>query len=299
MLCLILPQGLTVIRKELKATNPDHHDDFNHECRVLSYLNCLNHPNIVELLESYTYNSIHSLIFPVAEYDLRKLLQSPQHSEFKSESEYIFALCGLASALVKLHNFLLEDPYVRFTGCHHDLRPHNVLVKDGRLLLADFGHSNLKEVAEVSDNSWKRGDNRYLAPECEDPDNDFRPGRVWRKSDIWSLGCIIAEFITYMMEGPNGVRDFENSRKVTLAEKWIFYTFHAGRQPNKGLHAWLAKLKDGASPTGIGAIQLIHDMLQIKPDDRPSAQVVTQRLRLLALNSKFDAVDRALGLWPT
>jgi len=279
------------VRKELKATNPENSNDFERECRVLSFLNCLDHPNIIELLGSYTYCGVHSLIFPVAEYDLRKLLQNEKPSNFQFEHDYLFALCGLVFALKKLHYFSYEELEVELIGCHHDLRPHNILIQDSKFLLADFGLSNLKEITEGSNTPWKKGDNRYLAPECEDAERGFQPGKVGRKSDIWSLGCILAELVTYMMEGREGVSNFEKARKVTLAGTLIVCTFHAGRDPNKGLEAWLARLKKEASPAVSGLIGLVHEMLHIDPDDRPSAHQVTQRLRCLALKSKFDDVD--------
>ncbi len=279
------------MKKELKAANPESFSDFERECRVLSFLNCLDHPNIIELLGSYTYCGVHSLIFPVAEYDLRKLLESDKPSNFQFQHDYLFALCGLASALEKLHDFSYKELDVELIGCHHDLRPHNVLIQDGKLLLADFGLSNLKEIVEGSNTPWKKGDNRYLAPECEDAERGFQPGKVGRKSDIWSFGCILAELVTYMMEGCEGVSQFEKARKVTLAGFLIVSTFHAGRDPNKGLEAWLARLKQDASPTVVGLVGLIHEMLQISPKDRPSAHQITQRMRYLALKSQFDNVD--------
>ena len=38
-----------IIQKELKETSPKGTDDFIREVDVLSFLNCLKHPNIVEL----------------------------------------------------------------------------------------------------------------------------------------------------------------------------------------------------------------------------------------------------------
>lgn len=161
-------QGTFVIRKELKARNSTGSEDFQRECRVLSYLNCLDHPNIVELLGSYTHNGIHSLIFSVAEYDLDKLLEMTHLSNFKSQSDYLFASSGLASALKMLHSFSSKTLDVSLIGCHHDLRPSNILVKGRQFLLADFGLTTLKNIAEGSRTTRKPGDSRYLAPECED-----------------------------------------------------------------------------------------------------------------------------------
>ncbi|KAI4096939.1 MAG: hypothetical protein LQ344_000742 [Seirophora lacunosa] len=294
LMCL---QGhVNVVRKQLKADQEDP-DGFDRECRVLSFLNCLEHPNIVELFASYTCNRVHSLIFPVAEYDLDYLLRSPQQAHFKSEADYLSALTGVASALEKLHTFVSEDLNISLIGCHHDLRPHNILVQGRELLLADFGLSSLKEVAKGSKTSWKRGDARYLAPECEDTEKDFQPGIIGRKSDIWSFGCILAEVATYMTRGARGVEDFTECRKVTLAERWTVYTFHAGRHPNEGVESWLASLEEQRGENGAGLIQVVKSTLAIEPEKRPTAQVIVQNLRHLAMKSKFLEVQSSFNTW--
>ena len=283
------------MREQLKADYDDP-DGFERECRVLSLLNCLEHPNIVELYGSYTCNGVHNLIFPIAEYDLNQVLEGTQDGEFRSETDYLFAICGLASALEKLHTLVSEDLNINLIGCHHDLRPHNILVQNRKLLLADFGLSSLKEVTQVSKTSWKKGDARYLAPECEDVERDFRPGIIGRKSDIWSLGCILAEFATYVTRGAQGVKDFTKSRKVTVAERWTVYTFHAGRYPNQGVQTWLGSLGEQRNEQDSGLISIVEDMLKIDPDERPAAQIVTRKLRYLAMTSKHMDVTRSFGV---
>ncbi|KAL9581396.1 MAG: hypothetical protein Q9212_003927 [Teloschistes hypoglaucus] len=185
-------QHETVIRKELKIKNASDTDGFKRECRILSFPNCLEHPNIVELLGSYTHQGVHNLIFPLAQYDLSKLLHGETPPSFQSELDYLFALYELASALDRLHTFCLEELDIELIGCQHDLKSHNILVQDQNLLLADFGLSSLEEVSEGSKSLWKKGDSRYLAPECKDVDHNFKPGIVGRKSDIWSFGCVLA-----------------------------------------------------------------------------------------------------------
>ncbi|KAL8658444.1 MAG: hypothetical protein Q9202_007561 [Teloschistes flavicans] len=285
----------TVIRKELKIKNASDTEDFKRECRILSFLNCLEHPNIVELLGSYTHQGVHNLIFPVAEYDLSKLLHGENPPSFQSELDYLFALCELASALDKLHTFCSEELDIELIGCHHDLKPHNILVQDRKLLLADFGLSSLKDVSEGSKSLWKQGDSRYLAPECEDVDHNFMPGIVGRKSDMWSFGCVLAELVTYIMQGSNGVVVFEERRKVVLAERWTVFSFHAGRIPSKGVDDWLAVLDMTASSISRLLISVVRDLLQMGPDSRPNAEQVTHRLRFQTLMACFDGAINALS----
>ncbi|KAI4243535.1 MAG: hypothetical protein LQ352_007006 [Teloschistes flavicans] len=287
--------ALTVVRKELKATHPYHSEDFGRECQVLSFLNYLDHPNIVELLGSYTYRGTHSLIFPVAEYDLNTLLKSPPSLSFKSQSDYLLALCGLASALDKLHSFSSDMLGISLIGCHHDIKPQNILVQDGQFLLADFGLATLTEVSKGSKPMSKMGDSRYRAPEREDWDNGFQPGAAGRKSDIWSFGCVISELATYIIQGHDGVKVFEQSRQVAVNSKWTGESFHAGRKPNKRVEAWLTALDENATAAFKGLTGLVRQMLQMEPKDRPDSLQVTWRLRFWTLESKFSNVQDALS----
>lgn len=279
---------IIIARKELKVTSSSEPEDLQRECRVLSFLNYLEHPNIVELLGSYTCNGVHSLLFPVAASNLHDFLRTSDHPDFRSESDYLFALCGLASALDKLHSFVSEDLDIRLIGCHHDLKPANVLVQDGRFLLADFGLSNLKEVREGSQTLFKPRDSEFMAPECEDPDHGFKPGIIGRKSDIWSLGCIIAEVQTYITRGKDAIEGFQVFRRVTVG-RFTSSAFHAGRNVNEKVESWLDELEAQTTPTGSSVIELVRSTLQLGPEDRPSAEQITLILRFLALKSKFQA----------
>ena len=252
----------------------------------------------MELIGSYTLKGIHNLIFPVADYDLDKLLRGKKHSGFALESDYLFALCGLASAIDKFHNYSCTELDISLLGCHHDLRPHNILVHGQQFLLADFGLSNLKTVAEGSKTTWKDGDSRYLAPECEDWNESFKPGEVGRKSDIWSFGCVLSEVITYMMLGPLGVKEFEQFRKVSpdkSNKNWTFYSFHSGTKPNKNLETWLATLSLTATTACKNIINLVRRMLSVDPVDRPHANEVAHCLRFWTIESNFAHVDIALA----
>ena len=277
------------MRKELKAATKT--EDFDRECRVLSFLNCIEHPNIVELLGSYTYNGLHNLLMPVAHRDLYDFMQIPNHTQFTSEADFLLALCGLSSAIQELHNYYSRDLNVQMIGYHHDLKPRNVLVQDANFLLADFGLSNFKQTSEDSQTPFTTGDGRYLAPECDLSTNSTAPVKTGRARDIWSFGCIIAELITYMILGPDGVEQFEGRRRFQFANQVFLTTFHTGSHVNEGVLTWLAELQRIASPVISDFIQLIRSMLEVDPGARPVSSSVTARLRILALKSKYRAAS--------
>ena len=93
------------------------------------------------------------------------------------------------------------------------------------------------------------------------------------------------------------MEEFTERRKVTIAERWTVYTFHAGRHPNEGVQTWLTELEDQESEYSVLLIQLLNDMLKIDPEDRPTAGQVTQRLRSLTLKSIFVDVYRSFSIW--
>ena len=108
--------------------------------------------------------------------------------------------------------------------CHRDLKPSNSTIKsfpklilvlfikkscschgfsDYRRcwLLADFGFSAILKNSESQVSCERRGTPGYRAPELADCDvfdsaGVYQPGVVSKKSDIWSLGCILFQLAT-------------------------------------------------------------------------------------------------------
>ena len=253
----------------------------------------MKHPNIIELLTSYTYQNKHSLLFPRAEHGtLTTLLKTSRHdTEFRSNSTFLIALAGLASAIEHIHNFFERRIDLKLIGCHHDLRPDNILVSGTTFILADFGLSRFKESLRDSDTPFRRGMGDYLAPECEDLDT-FEPYRIHRSSDIWSFGCILAEAATYMTYEDRGIEEFRSRRRLTV-RAYIFYLFHNGpNRPSIAVANWLSELEQSQNKSCEMLVTLVRKMLSINQSERPKACEVTCRLRLIALSEVTAAVDK-------
>lgn len=274
-----------IIRKELQRQSTSE-GSASHEQRILSFLNCLKHPNIVELLGSYTFGQTHNLLFPLAHGDLNDFLTLPQEDVeqlgFRSISDFLLALCGLASAVDALHSYELGD--LALIGCHHDLKPGNVLVSNKTFLLADFGLSTFKRPEQGSKTYFKLGNGYYFAPECEDPAAGFEKSRINRASDIWSLGCIIVEIVVFMLNGAAANVQFKEDRKVVFDEWFVTYTFHYGKRPNPGVERWLNTLSmESLNEAVTAVVGLARSTLQLQPAERPKAAAVLSRLRLISL----------------
>ena len=281
-------------RKELENIK-----DHGIELENLAILSHLRHPNILELLASYTYKDKHNLVTPLAEGGtLADLFASDrQTTPFLSNESFFIGLTKLSSAIEHVHNVVENRIDLNLIGCHHDLRPKNILVSRGALLLADFGLSRFKGPTESSGTIFEKGAGDYRAPECEDiSDALFSKFVIRRSSDIWSFGCIVAEVATYMILGRSGVEEFKRKRRFKKGQGY-YYLFHCGRgEQNVAVNEWLIELAQKSSTSCKLLLDLVGRMLSTDEKERPKARDVTTRLRFIALQEVVDTVDKLFSL---
>ena len=285
---------LKVVRKEFKPQREEI--EYELELRNLSILKILKHPNMVELIGSYTYRGKHNFIFPLARSGtLAELFKSARPPALQYDENIILALSGLCSAVSATHNLFSEDGMLIRIGCHHDLKPQNVLVDDASFLLADFGLSRFKELAEGSATSYKSVGGYYVAPECENIGvSNVTKGTqsIGRASDIWSLGCIMMETLIYTKLGAAGIQKFEDARSYRF-EHVIHHRFHHGpKEEEPAVAKYLTRLLDNAGTRSERLlIQLIRNILQLDPDARPKAKDVERMMRFIAVNMISQQID--------
>lgn len=137
---------------------------------------------------------------------------------------------GIATALHSMHdlrqealkkanldsNQQVDDEYY---GIHGDIKPENILHFSqlenltglGILKIADFGltefHTLLSRTMAAQRNAPVPAPT-YRAPELVIPGEYFS-----RKADIWALGCVFSQFITWAVDGVEGVKEFDDFRK--------------------------------------------------------------------------------------
>ncbi|KAL8415416.1 hypothetical protein RB596_006141 [Gaeumannomyces avenae] len=154
--------------------------------KELKILKTLSHRHVVQLVGSYTDPTHLGLIMsPVADYDL---LGHPP-TDHVSSGDRKLTLRGffgcLVTALAYVHSKKVRHKYIK---------PSNILVKDGQILLADFGTSRIRPDGHLTTSgNCREGTPRYWAPEAMDGADRNTA------SDIWSLGCVFLEMATILL----------------------------------------------------------------------------------------------------
>ena len=167
------------------------------------------------------------MLFPYAECNLRQYMEStPFGTPTKERILWLLRqFRGLAQALNNVHNlsvaeisplspsFGLQSPGMRKAGYHHDLKPENILYfpnpnsKYGTIKLADFGSGQINTYRSGSINTPSpSGTLTYEPPEAK------TEGVTSRPYDLWSLGCVFLELLTWAVFDHQSVKNFADER---------------------------------------------------------------------------------------
>ncbi|XP_018334476.1 serine/threonine-protein kinase fused [Agrilus planipennis] len=144
------------------------------ECEIQRHLN---HPNIIQMLDSFETDNEIVVITEFAHKELTTILSK---EGYLTEDRVQAIVWDLASALYYLHSNRV---------LHRDLKPQNILL-DARNIakLCDFGFARNMSTGTHVLTSIK-GTPLYMAPELiEEHPYDH-------SADLWSLGCIIYELL--------------------------------------------------------------------------------------------------------
>ncbi len=224
----------------------------------------LRHPHIASVLFYVRDLDTSSIIMlPVANYDLRFFLESECADNKSAIVRQLDSWFGcLVVALAYAHNSRVK---------HHDIKPSNILIKDGSPYLSDFGSA--KEFSELetstSTNDLIAGTPVYYAPE--------RP--PWgRSADVFALGCVFSEMLT--VRCGRTLHEYREFRRVTDRENGFAF-----RESLFRVEEWLA----GLLPALSEPLRLVHQqtlkMLEAEPAHRCEAREVRRKFR------SEDAVD--------
>lgn len=211
--------------KRLNATGSAAEPDFWKEAQHLKRFSGLTHDHLITLLATFEQEKVYYFLFPCADCDLLSYWEtvSPERTskvdigEAQWMAKQLRGLMGAASVIHYPGHLSLD--VARF-GRHGDIKPDNILWfkshpgdSRGVLVLSDYGLSSFNRHTSRSGipNNSVQGAPGYRPPECH-----IEGGTISRAYDIWTLGCLYMEFMTWFLGG-NGLREEFSKRRTTLS----------------------------------------------------------------------------------
>ena len=180
--------------------------------------------HIMEALAGYEHGDIYFIIFPFAESTLAKYLRG-EAGHTRLTPRYLWRqMEGVAGGLAFLHESYLSttgndivSPSIAF---HFDLKPENILIRNGVVMISDFGQSKFAKASLEDSSSGVDSDRvffNYGPPEhnLSTYDKGAREKSNYN-FDIWSLGGIFSELVTFHIKQPagrQGFLDYRNARR--------------------------------------------------------------------------------------
>lgn len=264
----------------------------------------IKHKHVVELLMAYHHANTYNLLFPLADMNLATYLERNENfpRSIHDRIQLWTQVENVMSALQSIHNITLIDESLprHFLGYHHDLKPQNILIFNRTFVIADLGLARFKPSEMSSKTGLRHGTNTYGPPESHKRVNDDRP-IISRKFDVWSLGCILAEIITFACRGPNGVMSFSTARTTADPETYSEDDwFHNMKDVKQEVLEWLKSLQalEGNDEFLSGVISLVRDMLHGNPEERPDSTTVLKTFCSLLFKLKKGSVGQETILSP-
>ncbi|KAM7188647.1 hypothetical protein V8F33_010512 [Rhypophila sp. PSN 637] len=243
----------------VKKLNTPNRDEFDRELKMLIKLTPLPTPHLAKLLATFEIqgNSVTDRDFCFmserADSNLESFWQQEPNMLNASPAvlrRWVAKQCrGLAEGMQLIHDYKYEQqneleskigaaPTPKH-GFHGDIKPGNILVYNtwvghkndlGILQITDFGISSFHHTASLSGISRGRDTHSYRPPESNLP---FM--KTTQSHDIWTLGCLFLEFLTWLVKGPDAITEFLSERiRCGLREVDVMSTFFQVDDPQDG-----------------------------------------------------------------
>ena len=141
----------------------------------INTLNGLSHPSIIEIVECFNSKETFNMVYEYCEGG--SLKNRLQRNEIFTENEAILVAYQVAQALLYIEREHL---------IHRDVKPENILIKDGKFKLADFGFCG----SDYQNDNGLIGSPLYMAPEA------LGSYTYTIKNDVYGLGVTLFELVT-------------------------------------------------------------------------------------------------------
>ncbi|KAH8672212.1 kinase-like domain-containing protein [Ilyonectria robusta] len=237
-----------------------HDEKFNDEKQFRREFDQLNrfsgfvHKHLVTTLGAFKYGSQWSFVFPGAACDLDMCLEeqnppwNPKTVRWASDQ-----LWGIMGALDTIHNprhLHASGRGEKRYGRHGDIKCDNILcfqdaVESDQhvLVISDFGLSDFNRDTSRSNipNKTIPAVPGYRPPEC-----DIKGGLISRAYDIWTVGCLFLEFLTWLMGGPTSLDQFRRQRETMFingSKNDIFFSLMTCEEKGPGVYVAQVKVE--------------------------------------------------------
>ncbi|OAG10704.1 uncharacterized protein CC84DRAFT_1084953, partial [Paraphaeosphaeria sporulosa] len=231
------------------------------EAVVLKEINKLGHPHITPCIAAIRRGDGRYFMFPWADGDnLRDFWDRTHSSPLTPElvRHAIGQLCGLAEALEQLHN--IERNSSIHTKPIFEI-PELERPSDSVFRIAGMGIAK-KHIARANFREESTGPmfttRRYEPPEATRVQS--------RLSDIWSMGCILFEYIIWLLYGNTVLKEF--SREIDMDEGRYYETRVGGPHPEHAIRSvvrrWMEHIRKDPECSQHSAIRDLLDIVQNK-----------------------------------
>jgi serine/threonine protein kinase len=202
------PPSAVYARKTFRTAGGGNRERvFERAREEFAILRRLNHPHILAALEIYQYQNRPCIMMAqVAETDLAEYLETTDElPDVEPERlRRISAMVDWSGCLIQALDYIHQEK-VR----HKDIKPSNILIVNGQVILADFGISkDLIDQQTTATTTGNVGTLMYCAPEVL-VDNHPRG----RASDVFSMGCVLLEISTVVLDSKGALQQWVQLRE--------------------------------------------------------------------------------------
>ena len=193
-------QARRIIKKILKKSI--HHNSFYSEVNILK---TIKHPNIPIIYDQY---EDEGTFYIVEEY-----IEAPNLMEYISENGVLDELksIDIGIKLCEIISFLHSQKPIPILFL--DIQPKNILIKEDKIFLVDFGNSYYLDEAE--NRNVLLGTLGYAAPE------QFKYERLDERTDIYGIGAVLYFMVTGRSGNYSSASSLEFPSEVTGKYKMI------------------------------------------------------------------------------
>ncbi|KAK4443113.1 kinase-like domain-containing protein [Podospora aff. communis PSN243] len=280
------------------------HDEavFSREKENLEEIKDLGHPHLIKLLATCQRGSFRCFIFPWAEGgNLWNFWE--REDEIPRTTDFVLWLLGQVFGIIDAIR-VLHEKNIR----HGDIKPQNILHfvaaprgkkndRWGRFVLADVGVSKMHKHVTLKRNEATNTVEVTLLYEAPEAEYDRKNGQPRsRRYDMWSSGCMLLEFVVWLLYGFGAVSTFRSRRRSSKGDPTTapgnFFRQEKGKVK---IHSMVKKAlellrADPRCEKGTALAELLdlieNRLLKVRPEERAEATELHDKLQELVEKSR-------------